>query len=318
MSRACPLCGGTHGGRVWETVDAIATRCARCGTAYLSYRSDRADAIARETYEQLYGDDEAVSDLTAMSYETALRRFQTYRHTGRILDIGCGAGAFLAVATRAGWEAVGTETASTAGVLGKAAGATVLHGGSASALLPDESLDVVTMWEVIEHVENPLELASEARRLLRPGGLLFLTTPNFASLQRHLLGRRWPRFHLEHLSYFDQGTLSRLLERAGLLVRTAYTKNLDPFVVLSCLLGGPSGAEASADGRYCTRGDEASNGQQILRRLLKTTSMGQLAGRLVNRVLAVGRLGDTLIAEAERPGIESSKRASGAVRGRCR
>jgi SAM-dependent methyltransferase len=84
------------------------------------------------------------------------------------------------------------------------------------AQFESDSFDVITLMDVIEHLANPLELASEIFRILRPGGVLFLTTPNFGSLFVKLYGAHaYGIGPDDHASYFQPGTIRRLLSHSG-------------------------------------------------------------------------------------------------------
>lgn len=298
MHRSCPSCG-EHGGRpLWHDPGATAIRCQHCRLAYVSYLAPETVRRSALTYERIYAGSAEANPLTATSYERVLGQFEPYRALGTVLDIGCGAGAFLLSAVRAGWTAVGTESAANAGVLGRTAGARVLIGERATSELPDRSFDVITLWEVIEHVDGPPALLAEAWRLLRPGGALYLTTPNHYALQRRLLRGRWPRYHAEHLTYYDPRTISLALERAGFgRVRTT-TKNFDPFIFIAALQGRPTGTGdevvAPHQRAWATRGREG------LRATLKRSWLGRGALTAANAVLGATGLGDTLVAQAER------------------
>ena len=84
--------------------------------------------------------------------------------------------------------------------------------------LQDGSFDVVTMWDVIEHVTNPLETLHAAWRVLRPGGYLVVHTMDLASPFAKLMGRRWPWFMEMHLFYFTRDTMHHMLEKANFKV----------------------------------------------------------------------------------------------------
>lgn len=305
-ARTCPLCGGAEGRRAWESADADATSCARCGTVYVSRLSDRARGIASATYERIYARDAELGTLTRRSYEAVLDAFEPLRRTGRIVDVGCGAGGFVAVAEGRGWDAIGTEAAPGAGSLAAGSGARVVIGPEASRELPDGSADVVTAWEVIEHVDDPVGLLRECHRLLRRGGLVYLTTPNHASLQRRVLGRAWPRFHLEHLTYFDPRTIALAVARAGLRPVRVRTKNLDPFLIATTFLGRSRAEGADAPGARGTEaegpeaGTWADRGREGLRAFIKSGPAGRAIADAVNGVVGRYGLGDTLVAEAER------------------
>jgi len=136
---------------------------------------------------------------------------------GRLLEIGAGAGLFLKEAQNAGWECVGTEIMEAAVQFARdRLGLDVRKQSAEELALPDESFDAVAMLEVIEHLWDPRRALAAIRKILRPGGLLVLTTPNFNAFSRLVLGDQWavisPR---EHLYYFTAATLDRLLVESG-------------------------------------------------------------------------------------------------------
>jgi SAM-dependent methyltransferase len=104
-------------------------------------------------------------------------------------------------------------------------GSEVLTGTLESIRFPDQAFDVVTLWEVIEHLSDPMITLQEIRRILRPGGQLVLSTPDAGSLAARVSGRRWLGWRKvpEHLYFFDRSNLDRLLTRAGFVpVRHRY------------------------------------------------------------------------------------------------
>jgi SAM-dependent methyltransferase len=132
----------------------------------------------------------------------------------RLLDIGCAQGQMLEAAKRRGLVPVGLEISPGAEVALRL-GFEVYRCEVQDAPLSAGSFDFVTMVDVIEHVAEPLELLASVRRLLRPGGLLLLLTPDAASLSARLTGTRWPHYKVEHLLYFSRRSLAALLPRCG-------------------------------------------------------------------------------------------------------
>lgn len=137
---------------------------------------------------------------------------------GRVLDIGCGEGTFLAAMARRGWDAWGIEV-SPEGAARAAArpGLRVLNKRLEDCELEPASFDLITLWHSIEHVSDPEALLRRAAALLKEGGSLFLAFPSAQSWDFKLFGSRW--FHLDpprHLHYFSPTTMGALLERCGL------------------------------------------------------------------------------------------------------
>lgn len=135
----------------------------------------------------------------------------------RLLDAGCGPGYFVRAARDAGFDACGVEVSRYAVEFAqRELGVDVRHGTVSVPDLPAGSFDVVTMWDVIEHLPEPLAALRAVAGVLRPGGLFMLSTGDYASLVARLSGRHWHLFNLpEHLWFFTPGSLRRLLRRAG-------------------------------------------------------------------------------------------------------
>jgi SAM-dependent methyltransferase len=156
-----------------------------------------------------------------------LLRYRPVPGQNRLLDVGCGTGEFLRQAREAGWEVLGVEIAEEAIRAARAAGLPVRGGSLPSLGLPEASFDVVTFWDVLDVVPDPVEQAREANRLLVPGGILMLRVRNLAfhSAVYHLsrLIGWWPRLasplakqYVFHQVSFNARTLRRTLAEAGL------------------------------------------------------------------------------------------------------
>jgi len=142
-----------------------------------------------------------------------------YEGSGRLLDFGCGTGGYVAKMTVAGWKAAGIDVSHRAVLAGREAGLTILEGTLPGVALPDESFDVVTMWQALEHVPSPRATLAAAWRLLAPGGRLVVALPRLDSLEARWFGSRW--FPLElprHLTHFTAATLRRHIEATGFRV----------------------------------------------------------------------------------------------------
>lgn len=138
------------------------------------------------------------------------------RKPGRLLEVGCGDGRRLRRLRKRGWEVEGQEVDPQAAVLQREPDIPV-HLGELTALgLPGASYDAIALNHVIEHVPDPVALVAECRRLLSPGGVLVVVTPNLDSTGHRLFGDGWrglepPR----HLHLFTAHTLASLAQRSG-------------------------------------------------------------------------------------------------------
>lgn len=163
-----------------------------------------------------YGRNDYLSDLTIEAYERVLDSFEPYRKTNRLIDVGCGIGYFLEVAKRRGWEVYGTEYTEEAVSICEGKGASMQLGPLNTANYEAESFDIICSFEVIEHINNPLLELASFNKILRKGGLVYCTTPNFNAVERYQLGADWNVLtYPEHLSYYTPKTLKRVFKEAG-------------------------------------------------------------------------------------------------------
>jgi SAM-dependent methyltransferase len=141
---------------------------------------------------------------------------------GRLLDYGCAVGLFVKVARDAGWNAKGYERSEWAARYGRDTfGLDIRQGDGRDGLPFEDPFDVVTLWDVLEHLEQPRRVLDHVAGLLAPHGLLALNTVNSSSVAARMAGKRWR--HLRpphHLQYFSRGSLRRLLEDCGFTLLT--------------------------------------------------------------------------------------------------
>jgi 2-polyprenyl-3-methyl-5-hydroxy-6-metoxy-1,4-benzoquinol methylase len=140
--------------------------------------------------------------------------------SGRLLDVGCGDGAFMSAMREGGWDVLGVEPDREAARIARERRRLhVVTGTLEEASLPAHSMDAITMNHVIEHVPDPLASLKECRRILRFGGKLAIATPNVESLGHRLSGVEWPDLDPpRHLHLFSLRTLGAFVEKAGLQI----------------------------------------------------------------------------------------------------
>ncbi len=120
------------------------------------------------------------------------------------------------MAQASGWDAYGIELSTWAVAEAQRRGLRVWEGTQASLAaqrLPP--FDVITMWDVIEHFDDPLAELRQAHALLKPGGMMVIHTMNVDSLTARLMGGRWPWLMSMHIHYFSPKTLAQMAARAG-------------------------------------------------------------------------------------------------------
>jgi len=136
---------------------------------------------------------------------------------GKLLDVGCGAGFFLKVAEEKGWKAEGVDLFGLAAEYGKnVLKVNIKQGKFKDIQYPSESFDVVTLLDTIEHLPDPYQTVSKIKRILKKGGILFISTPDLNSLSRLFLGKDWAVLSpAEHLFYFTEKSLRNIFSKAN-------------------------------------------------------------------------------------------------------
>jgi 2-polyprenyl-3-methyl-5-hydroxy-6-metoxy-1,4-benzoquinol methylase len=148
--------------------------------------------------------------------DLAFRHLPRPAQGARLLDVGFGDGSFLLNAQEAGWHVAGVDTDPVVVGAAQAAGLDVRRGGIESFFDQQGRFDVITLSHVIEHVPNPVEVLSTANRLLKPGGRLWLATPNIDSLGLRCFGRHWRGLEApRHLVLFGINSMRLALARSG-------------------------------------------------------------------------------------------------------
>jgi 2-polyprenyl-3-methyl-5-hydroxy-6-metoxy-1,4-benzoquinol methylase len=148
-----------------------------------------------------------------------------------VLDLGCATGLFLHELCQGGqWQGIGLDINEGALAAARRQAVDVLCGEASDLGLRSGFFDMVTMWDVIEHVPDPIGALAEVYRILRPGGVLLLSTVNGESWQARLWGRHWVGWDVpRHLQVFSSQTLCRLLENTGFEVVRRFSFPMERF-----------------------------------------------------------------------------------------
>lgn len=148
------------------------------------------------------------------------------------LELGCAHGAFLKQLRERGWKCIGVEPAAEVAGRAAAKGFDVRVGSLDEADLPREHFDAVFAWMVVEHLHDPVGTLRLARELLKPGGWLLFSVPNFGCWEHHIFGRYcYGLADVTHLQQFTPLTVRRLLEASGVeLVELIYQRNINNIV----------------------------------------------------------------------------------------
>jgi len=234
----CLCCGSSQRDELFQHDGYHLQRCKKCHLAYLSDPPTDEELQRFYSFASNYHSDFATSPQAREEfikrggcYLTYLSR---YARSGRLLDVGCSAGFFMKVARDQGWDVSGLEYSSDSAQLGRDLyDFNIQIGALSSHHYQPNSFDAVTLWDVIEHLPDPLESLRQALELLVPGGHIALSTPNIDGLFPRLsylpgkLLNYWPHpAPPAHLSQFSVRTLGRMLKRAGFEVVCAETRRI--------------------------------------------------------------------------------------------
>jgi len=225
-TKGCNLCGSREAALVYRIEEYHIVRCAQCYLVYVleDVGSDQLQSYYTQEYytggqKQGYADYFGRRERRKQYFRSAIPTIKRYLAipSPRVLDVGCAAGFFLEVVREEGWEGYGVETSSYASEYARAQfGLNVYTGTLAEAGLAAATFDLVSFWDVIEHLRDPLETLRLSNRLLQRGGLLIISTGDISGATARLYGRRWALLAPPgHLFYFSRKTLAAMLRQAG-------------------------------------------------------------------------------------------------------
>jgi 2-polyprenyl-3-methyl-5-hydroxy-6-metoxy-1,4-benzoquinol methylase len=242
-NRACGICGqrcqlrldGLFDDRFGAPGTFAIVECAGCGLEQTWPRPSEDEL--KELYERFYNagirPGSAYRGLRERFFTSGLYRlwlkwdgdmgFHGRRGAGRLLDVGCNEGRGLPLYADNGFQVEGLELNEQAAAVARRRGFPV-HTAALAQFRPAAPYDVVVLANVLEHAWDPVTMLAEVRRLVRPGGEVWISCPNAASRWRRVFGRAWVNWHVPyHLWHFSPATLQVVLKRAGYEVASLKT-----------------------------------------------------------------------------------------------
>ena len=196
-------------------------RCHHCHHVYANPTWEDGELLSAysEVEDETYLAERKGREVTFGNHLRRLERLVGPANGRSLLDVGAYIGVFVDVARQAGWRAVGLEPSTWAAQVARQAGLPVIEGTLAQSAEPlSAPFDVITLWDVVEHLGDPAQEIGRACQLLAPGGYIVLHTMNVASLTAKMMGARWPWYMAMHVHYFSPNSLGQLLRQHGLEV----------------------------------------------------------------------------------------------------
>ena len=196
-------------------------KCKNCSYIYANPRwpNDRLIDAYESVEDATYVVERQGRELTFAKHLQAMEKFVGSANGRSLLDVGAYVGIFVETAIKNGWDAIGVEPSSWAANEAQKAGLPIISGTQDAAELDGKLFDVVTMWDVIEHVDDPSAEMAKAFARLKPGGWLIVHTMDVDSWAAKILKSRWPWYMDMHIHYFSQSTMRQMLEKNGFQVK---------------------------------------------------------------------------------------------------
>jgi len=245
----CPVCDSTNIDLHLQTNDFFLSsepfslfRCLSCGFVFTQDHPDEKEISNYYASEDYLSHNDSARGLTSILFRFS-RKIMLGRKRkitekaaglikGRLLDIGCGTGHFLNVMKKAEWEVKGIEINDKAREYAVSSfGVEVINPGLI-ALLETNSFDIITMWHVLEHFQDPVMYLSEVSRLMKADGVCIIALPNCSSYDAEHYGKFWAAFDVpRHLWHFSPFTFQLFTQKSGFKIKSVKSLPLDVFYI---------------------------------------------------------------------------------------
>lgn len=230
--RKCPVCGGEGNKKVFVKEGFQYVKCSHCDMFYQN------PILDEKNYDKFYNDSYASKYwmkvlLSPIQFEFDMKKFnygldiveKTIAKNRNIqegqlqglkaLDVGCGVGTFLKAAKLRGWDEYGVELNKDEAEYCMSEGLKVRNEYLDKSLYDKESFDLITLWDVIEHIADPREMLSTIEYLLKKDGILLILTPNVKSMAATILHEKCNMFGAGHVNMFENKTINKILKNNG-------------------------------------------------------------------------------------------------------
>ena len=224
----CPWCNSENTKKRISLKDEFLTQeefeiheCHSCGLLYTEPRPPKDKIGAYYKSKAYYSHQENTKGLIPKIYENikSINLKHKYKiategkQIGKLLDIGCGVGDFLHTAEQKGWQCTGVEPSEDATASAQKRTKAKILASEDLEQLPDNSFDVITMWHVLEHVEDLKWQVEQLQRLVKQDGRIVIALPNYNSYDATFYKEKWAAYDVpRHLNHFNRETLVKIFK----------------------------------------------------------------------------------------------------------
>lgn len=232
MNNKCPWCGSNKAQiNLWLKDEFLTKKdfhiceCLNCGLLYTMPRPSKEKIGAYYKSDEYYSHQENKKGFVPRLYEAIKKinlkhKFRLASRdlpVGKLLDIGCGVGDFLHVAENKGWQCTGVEPSEEAREIARQRIKGDLLYSEDLEQLPDQSFDLITMWHVLEHVDDLKWQVAQLQRLIKPNGRIVIAVPNYRSYDGRFYNAYWAAYDVpRHLNHFNRTVLTKIFKTSGL------------------------------------------------------------------------------------------------------
>ena len=235
MNNKCPWCDSDKAQiNLWlkdeflSKEDFHLCECLNCGLLYTMPRPTKEKIGAYYKSEEYYSHQENKKGFIPKLYERVKKINLKYKYHlatedikgGKLLDIGCGVGDFIHTAEEKGWQCTGVEPSEDARTIAKTRTKANFINSEALESIPNETFDVITMWHVLEHVDDLKWQVTQLQRLIKTNGKIVIAVPNYKSYDGQYYKELWAAYDVpRHLNHFNRTTITKIFKSSGLTLK---------------------------------------------------------------------------------------------------
>lgn len=226
----------------YKTKDRNISHCRKCGLLFVSPipSENQILSIVEKVSQNFYKEYLAEFNSYSEYFKNKASDIDKLTSKGQLLDIGCGPGTFLEIAKKRGWDVLGIDLSAEAIKICKKKKIKAKLATTNSLNTKSETFNVITAFQLIEHVQMPDQLLKHIFNMLKPEGYLILTTPDQQGFLSKIMGRFWFEYYnLEHLYFFRQSVLQNMVKNFGFQIifsQTEFGRRLKPSYILDRLI----------------------------------------------------------------------------------